>query len=84
MTVSYTHLQLIDTTPTAANVKEYIEILKDKTLLRRIAEVAGDLTAAIQQGKMCIRDRQITWHWWIIWPDRRGSPWTGPSSMPRP
>ena len=34
-------LQLMDTTPTAANVKEYIEIIKDKTLLRRVAEAAG-------------------------------------------
>ena len=30
-------LQLIDITPTAANVKEYIDIIKDKTLLRRSA-----------------------------------------------
>ena len=43
-------LQLMDTTPTAANVREYIDILKDKTLLRRVAETAGDLTALIQQG----------------------------------
>jgi replicative DNA helicase len=43
-------LQLMDTTPTAANVKEYIAILKDKTLLRRVAEAAGDLTSLIQQG----------------------------------
>ena len=43
-------LQLMDTTPTAANVKEYIGIMKDKTLLRRLAETAGDLTAMVQQG----------------------------------
>ena len=43
-------LQLMDTTPTAAYVVEYIGILKDKTLLRRVAEAAGDLTALIQQG----------------------------------
>ena len=43
-------LQLMDTTPTAAHVGEYIDILKDKTLLRRVAEAAGDLTAMIQQG----------------------------------
>ena len=43
-------LQLMDTTPTAANIKEYIDILKDKTLLRRVAETAGDLTAMIQRG----------------------------------
>ena len=43
-------LQLMDATPTAANVKEYVSILKDKTLLRRVAETAGELTAQIQQG----------------------------------
>jgi len=43
-------LQLMDTTPTAANVKEYIAILKDKTLLRRVAETAGDLSVMVQQG----------------------------------
>ena len=49
-------LQLMDTTPTAANVVEYIGILKDKTLprLRSLldqgGEAAGDLTALIQQG----------------------------------
>jgi len=43
-------LQLMDTTPTAANVGEYIEIVKDKTLLRRLAEAAGDVTAMIQEG----------------------------------
>ena len=43
-------LQLMDATPTAANVGEYIDIIKDKTLLRRVAEAAGDLTAMIQEG----------------------------------
>ena len=43
-------LQLMDATPTAANIKEYIDILKDKTLLRRVAETAGDLTDMIRQG----------------------------------
>ena len=43
-------LQLMDTTPTAANVKEYIGIIKDKTLLRRVAETAGEITVLIQQG----------------------------------
>ena len=42
--------QLMDTTPTAANVGEYVAIIKDKTLLRRIAETAGDMTAMVQQG----------------------------------
>ena len=43
-------LQLMDTTPTAANVKEYMGIIKDKTLLRRLAETAGEVTALVQQG----------------------------------
>ncbi len=43
-------LQLMDTTPTASNVKEYIGIVKDKALLRRIAETAGEITAMIQSG----------------------------------
>ena len=43
-------LQLMDATPTAANVKEYISILRDKTLLRRVAEAAGELAALAQSG----------------------------------
>lgn len=43
-------LQLMDITPTAANVMEYVSIVRDKSLLRRIAETAGELTALIQQG----------------------------------
>lgn len=43
-------LQLMDITPTAANVKEYAAIVKDKSLLRRIADTAGGLTAMIQEG----------------------------------
>ena len=43
-------LQLMEITPTAANVKEYVAIVRDKALLRRIAEAAGDLTAMVQAG----------------------------------
>ena len=43
-------LQLMDITPTAANVKEYIRIVKDKALLRRIAETAGTLTTLVSEG----------------------------------
>ena len=43
-------LQLMDTTPTAANVGEYIEIVKDKTLLRRLAEAAGEVSGMVQAG----------------------------------
>ncbi len=43
-------LQLMDTTPTAANVKEYVDIMKDKTLLRHIAQTAGELMDMVRQG----------------------------------
>ncbi len=43
-------LQLMEVTPTAANVKEYMAIVKDKALLRRIAETAGELTQVVQEG----------------------------------
>ena len=43
-------IQLMEVTPTAANVAEYMDIVKDKSLLRRIAETAGDLTAMVQEG----------------------------------
>ena len=43
-------VQLIDVTPTSANVREYVKIVQDKALLRRIAETAGDMTAMVQQG----------------------------------
>ena len=43
-------LQLMDATPTAANVKEYIEIVRDKALLRRIGETAGELNDLVRAG----------------------------------
>jgi len=43
-------LQLMEVTPTAANVMEYVGILKDKSLLRRVAETAGAMTAMVQEG----------------------------------
>lgn len=43
-------LQLMEITPTAANVMEYAAIVKDKTLLRRVAETAGELTVLVQEG----------------------------------
>ena len=46
----YSMFQLMEITPTAANVKEYVAIVKDKALLRRIAETAGELTALVQEG----------------------------------
>ncbi|MBU5435342.1 replicative DNA helicase [Pseudoflavonifractor sp. MSJ-37] len=49
-------LQLMEITPTAANVKEYVAIVKDKSLLRRIAETAGAMTAMIQEGTGTAQD----------------------------
>ena len=43
-------LQLMDTTPTAANVAQYVEIVQDKALLRRVAEAAGEISALVQEG----------------------------------
>ena len=43
-------LQLMEVTPTAANVMEYVNIVKDKSLLRRVAEASGEVTALIQGG----------------------------------
>ena len=43
-------LQLMDTTPPRPTWWSTSGFLKDKTLLRRVAEAAGDLTALIQQG----------------------------------
>ena len=43
-------LQLMEITPTAANVEEYVEILRDKALLRRIAVTAGDLSSLAQDS----------------------------------
>lgn len=42
--------QLMEITPTAANVRLYIDIVQDKALLRRIAETAGELTGMVQTG----------------------------------
>lgn len=44
-------LQLMEITPTAANIKEYIAIVRDKALLRRVAETAGELTGLVQSGE---------------------------------
>lgn len=43
-------MQLMDITPTAANVMAYVRIVKDKALLRRVGETAGDLTELVRQG----------------------------------
>ena len=40
--------QLMEITPTAANVLEYAAIVADKALLRRVGETAGELTAMVR------------------------------------
>ena len=42
--------QLMIITPTAANVSEYINIVRDKSLLRRVGETAGAITAMVREG----------------------------------
>ena len=42
--------QLMEITPTSANVMEYVEIVRDKALLRGVAQAAGEITAMVQEG----------------------------------
>ncbi len=44
-------LQLLEITPTASNVMEYVAIVKDKSLLRRIGDTAGELSGLVQEGR---------------------------------
>ena len=43
-------IQLMDITPTSANVMEYVELVRGKSLLRKVATVAGEITAMVQEG----------------------------------
>ena len=43
-------LELMNITPTAANVMEYVRLVKDKSLLRSIAEAGGDIYSLAQEG----------------------------------
>ncbi len=43
-------LQLMEVTPTSANVMEYAGIIRDKSLLRSMAKAAGDIAAMVQEG----------------------------------
>ncbi|MCD7920260.1 MAG: replicative DNA helicase [Clostridiales bacterium] len=49
-------LQLLDITPTAANVGEYIAIVQDKSLLRRIGDTAADITGMVQRNEGSAQD----------------------------
>ena len=45
--------QLMEITPTSANVMEYVAIVHDKALLRGVAQAAGEITALVQEGVRC-------------------------------
>ncbi len=42
--------QLMEITPTSANVMEYVKIVRDKALLRAVAQAASEITAMVQEG----------------------------------
>ena len=42
--------QLMEITPTSANVMEYVSIIRDKALLRGLAKAAGEISAMVQEG----------------------------------
>lgn len=42
--------QLMEITPTSANVMEYVAIVRDKALLRNVAQAAAEITALVQEG----------------------------------
>ena len=43
-------VQLMEITPTSANVMEYVKIVRDKALLRAVAQAASEITAMVQDG----------------------------------
>ena len=43
-------VQLMEITPTSANVMEYAAIIRDKSLLRGLAKAAGEITSMVQEG----------------------------------
>ena len=43
--------ELMEITPTSANVLEYADIVLDKAVLRAVAAAAGEITAMVQDGE---------------------------------
>jgi len=43
-------MQLMEVTPTAANVRKYAEIVRDKSLLRQVATAAGEISGLAFEG----------------------------------
>ena len=42
--------QLMEITPTSANVMEYVKIIRDKSLLRGLAKASGEIATLVQEG----------------------------------
>ncbi len=43
-------LEILDVTPTAANAKQYAQIVADKSLLRQVAQAATDISGIVSEG----------------------------------
>lgn len=43
-------LQILEVTPTAANAKQYAQIVADKSLLRQVAQAATDISQIVAEG----------------------------------
>ena len=43
-------VQLMEITPTSANVMEYVQIVRNKAVLRSVAQAASEITALVQEG----------------------------------
>ncbi len=43
-------VQIMEVTPTSANVGEYVRLVREKALLRQVAAAAADITAMVQNG----------------------------------
>ena len=43
-------LQLMEVTPTSANVMEYVRMVREKSLMRAVASAAAEITAEVQRG----------------------------------
>ena len=49
-------LELMEVTPTSANVGEYVKIVRDKSLMRQVAYAASNITSMVQQGGAAASD----------------------------
>ena len=43
-------VQIMELTPTTANVMEYVKMVQEKSLMRAVATAAADITAMVQEG----------------------------------